>query len=193
MIFTGLRKTREKDCFSRKSVWHEVKLSVFSAGLGFNRIYFLRAKVTLPYGKLARLHFFFYLSTINSQWTLNRVSCSKKEKMADGLCQWNIGIQVDRASSPFVFLNAPFYTKGGAEQPPFEFLTFIWCVDSESHADMKDSSYRIEVYGAQFPWSALIRLLGEGQRMNERVRGGPKRLCSSADLISLPFVSLCAW
>lgn len=56
--------------------------------------------------------FFFYLSTINSQWTLNRVSCSKKEKMADGLCQWNIGIQVDRASSPFVFLNAPFYTKG---------------------------------------------------------------------------------
>lgn len=136
---------------------------------------------------------FFYLSTINSQWSLNRVSCSKKEKMADGLCQWNIGIQVDRASSPFVFLNAPFYTKGGAEQPPFEFLTFIWCVASESHADMKDSSYRIEVYGPQFPWSALIRLLGEGQRMNERVRGGPKRLCSSADLISLPFVSLCAW
>lgn len=89
-----------------------MKLSVFSAGLGFNRIYFLRAKVTLPYGKLARLHFFFYLNTINSQWTLNRVSCSKKEKMADGLCQWNIGIQVDRASSPFVFLNAPFYTKG---------------------------------------------------------------------------------
>ena len=112
------------------------------------------------------------------------------------MCQWNTRLQVHRASSPFVLLNAPFYREG--EQTSL-LLNFWHLFDAWIESAMQ--TWKIAVTGPRFRGSiSMIGIdhaaqTGRGNEWTSQRRSllsaaSQSRECWSES--ALPFVPLCA-